>query len=85
MTPVRRRALEILHTAGRDGIDAGSFGAELWRDVVRRERISSVNGGGDYAAQNYLGKLRKEGLAETCTNEGSSRWRLTSKGRQAIL
>jgi hypothetical protein len=83
MTPTRRRALDILHVAGRNGVDAGSFGADLWRDIERRGRISSSNGGGDYAAQCFFGKLRKAGLVEYAPSEGSTLWRLTPAGEAA--
>ena len=40
----------------------------------------SVNGGGDYAAQMLLGRLRKAGLVDQAPSEGSSLWRITMAG-----
>ena len=76
-------ALVILANGGP--MDAGTFGADLWRNR-KRGRVSSVNGGGDYAAQCFLGRLRKLGLARTTDdNEGSSRWEITPKGRAELV
>lgn len=72
-------ALTLL--ANRGPMDAGTFGADLWRGR-KRKRVISSNGGGDYAAQCFLGRLRKLGLARTTSeDEGSSRWEITQKGR----
>lgn len=46
----------------------------------RRGRISASTGGGDYAAQMLLGRLRKAGLVEHARSEGATRWRLTPRG-----
>jgi hypothetical protein len=74
-----RLALEVLRDAEPDGIGCFLFGQAVMPD--RTGRRSSVNGGGDYAAQMYLGRLRKLGLARTLVTEGSSRWVLTNEGR----
>lgn len=55
------------------------LGAKLWPQ--RRGRICAVQGGGDYAAQMLLGRLRRQGLVVVINTEGSSKWRLTEKGR----
>lgn len=77
------RALVIL--VGRSPISADMFGAYLWRGK-KRGRVTSSNGGGDYAAQMFLGRLRKRGLARLHPDsyEGSSRWEATTKGRQTL-
>lgn len=47
--------------ADRDaGLTAGEIGGILWQ--ARKGRVCSVNGGGDYAAQMLLGRMRKAGL-----------------------
>lgn len=79
MTPKMRLALETLRDAEPEGIGCSVFGAAVMPE--RSGRRSSVNGGGDYAAQMYLGRLRKLGLARVLSGEGSSRWVLTSEGR----
>lgn len=50
----------------------------------RHGRISSVNGGGDYAAQMFLGRLKRAGLVEHAPSEGSSLWRVTPKGMNRV-
>lgn len=72
-----RAALAYLHKHGE--ADAGSIGAHLWRD--RKGRGISASGGGDYAAQMLLGRLRKAGLVTTSSGEGATRWTLTPSGR----
>jgi len=44
----------------------------------------STNGGGDYAAQMLLGRMKKAGLVEHAPSDGSSLWRLTLAGRARI-
>lgn len=82
MTSTMRLALETLRSAGTDGIDCFSFGHAVMPN--RAGRRMSASGGGDYAAQMYLGRLRKLGLARTLITEGSSRWALTDKGRTKL-
>jgi hypothetical protein len=48
----------------------------------RHGRISSASGGGDYAAQMLLGRMRKQGLVRVANYEGSSTWELTQGGLQ---
>lgn len=79
MTPKMRLALEALRDGAPDGIGCSLFGEAVMPE--RAGRRSSVNGGGDYAAQMYLGRLRKLGLARVLPGDGSSRWALTSEGR----
>lgn len=74
------RALQILKDAGQDGIGCSYFGAAMWGNEARSGRVSAVQGGGDYAAQMLLGRLRKRGLARINRGDGSSRWALTAKG-----
>lgn len=66
---------------------AGEFGGELWRSLKRGRTVSS-NGGGDFAAQQFLGRLRKLGFVrvanETAEWRGASRWEITSEGIRAL-
>jgi hypothetical protein len=64
---------------------AGDVGNAVWPDRdVRAGRGVATGGGGDYAAQMLLGRLKKAGLVEHAPSEGSSRWRLTRKGMDAV-
>jgi hypothetical protein len=84
-TPPVQRALLCLHDGGYNGISAGEVGASVWPErECRPGRGVSVNGGGDYAAQMLLGRLKKAGLVEYAASEGSSRWRLSEKGRSEV-
>lgn len=44
-------------------------------------RVGS-NGGGDYAAQMLLGRMKKKGLVRHAHSPGSTVWELTSAGRE---
>jgi hypothetical protein len=70
------------YLAANGPADASSVGAAIWRDLKRRGRIYSVNGGGDYAAQMLLGRLKKTGLVQHAQSKGASRWELTWEGRK---
>jgi hypothetical protein len=84
-TTTTQRALLCLHEGGWNGVSAGEVGASVWPDrACRPGRGVSSNGGGDYAAQMLLGRLKKAGLAEYAKSEGSSRWRLSTKGRDEV-
>jgi hypothetical protein len=48
----------------------------------RRGRISSGKGGGDYAAQMLLGRMRKAEIVRVGNYDGSSKWELTQGGLQ---
>jgi len=48
----------------------------------RRGRIAANGGGGDYAAQMLLGRMRKAGIVRVSNYEGSSKWELTQGGLQ---
>lgn len=83
LTAAARRALLYLHeNAGLAGVAAGDVGQATWPD--RRRVGVSHNGGGDYAAQMLLGRLKKAGLVEHAPSEGSSLWRLTARGLRAV-
>jgi hypothetical protein len=70
--------------AGRDGVSCFDVGNAVWPDrPLRGGRGVSVNGGGDYAAQMLLGRLKKANLVEHAPSRGSSRWRLTVEGLRA--
>jgi len=84
-TTATQRALLCLHDGGYNGLSAGEVGASVWPErECRPGRGVSVNGGGDYAAQMLLGRLKKARLVEYATNEGSTRWRLSTKGRDEV-
>jgi hypothetical protein len=55
-------------------------GATVWKGK-KRGRVTSSGGGGDYAAQMLLGRMRKAGLVRAIHSEGSSRWEVTALGR----
>jgi hypothetical protein len=82
----RQRALLYLHRdAGRDGVSCFDVGNAVWPDrPLRPGRGVSVNGGGDYAAQMLLGRLKRARLVEHAPSRGSSRWRLTAEGLRAV-
>ena len=80
-----QRALLCLHKGGYNGLSAGEVGAGVWPErECRPGRGVSVNGGGDYAAQMLLGRLKKTGLVEYASSEGSTRWCLSAKGRAKV-
>lgn len=81
-----QRALLYLHKdGGRDGVSCFDVGNAVWPDrVIRGGRGVSVNGGGDYAAQMLLGRLKKAGLVEHAASEGSTRWCLSTKGLREV-
>jgi hypothetical protein len=74
------RALDAL---GSGPLDAGSVGAKLWGGATRGS-VCASHGGGDYAAQMLLGRMRKAGLVRVCPGDGASRWELTARGRAAL-
>jgi hypothetical protein len=55
----------------------------LWRDK-KRGRVTSSGGGGDYAAQCFLGKLKRAGYVRHAESPGSSLWEITPAGRNAL-
>ena len=82
LTVSQRALLYLYKDDGRYGVSCYDVGYAVWPDrVLRGGRGVSVNGGGDYAAQMLLGRLKKAGLVEYAPSEGSSRWRLSTKGR----
>lgn len=76
------RALRFLATVDHYGTGCGDVGAEVWPE--RTGRIAATGGGGDYAAQMMLGRLRRAGLVERAPSEGATRWRITAAGRRVI-
>ncbi len=84
-TTATQRALLCLYDGGYAGVSSGEVGGAVWPDrEVRFGRGVSSNGGGDYAAQMLLGRLKKAGLVEYAPSEGSTRWRLSTKGRDDV-
>lgn len=80
---VKRTATERALVALLGGpLGCSAVGAIVWEGagVPRRGRVSAVNGGGDYAAQMLLGRMRKAGLVRTTHDLGSSQWELTVEG-----
>lgn len=85
LTASQRALIYLKDEADRHGVSCFDVGNAVWPDrVVRGGRGVSVNGGGDYAAQMLLGRLKKAGLVEHAPSEGSSRWRLTADGIIAV-
>lgn len=82
LTASQRALIYLFKDAGRDGVSCFDVGGAVWPD--RTGRIAANGGGGDYAAQMLLGRLKKAGLVEHAPSEGSSRWRLTTDGRRAV-
>jgi hypothetical protein len=84
-TTATQRALLCLHEGGYGGVSSGEVGGAVWPDrEIRCGRGVSSNGGGDYAAQMLLGRLKKAGLVEYASSEGSTRWCLSTKGRATV-
>lgn len=79
LSEVERKALEALRHGPQA---AGIVGQAVW--PTRRNVGVANHGGGDYAAQMLLGRLRKRGLVETAMTDGSSRWQLTARGHKAL-
>ena len=65
---------------------AGQIGNHLWHDRTRKRAYAS-HGGGDYAAQMLLGRLKKAGLVQHAVSRiedgPSMRWELTQLGRRS--
>ncbi len=81
----QRALMYLFSSGGHDGVSCFDVGNKVWPDrVVRGGRGVSVNGGGDYAAQMLLGRLKKAGLVEHAPSEGSTRWRLSAKGLREV-
>lgn len=78
---IEHQVLELLRDHGQQS--AGDVGAIIWRHR-KRGRIISSNGGGDYAAQMLLGRMRKKGLVRVASGAGSSQWEITPAGRQKL-
>ncbi len=58
---------------------ADDVGAVVWKGK-KRGRVTSSGGGGDYAAQMLLGRMKKAGLVRHAASIGSTRWEVTSAG-----
>lgn len=73
------RALMCLVTGPQS---AGDVGQAVWPE---RERVRVANhGGGDYAAQMLLGRLKRAGLVRHAPSDGSTLWEITNAGRARI-
>jgi hypothetical protein len=85
LSPRERALLYLYKDAGRAGVSCFDVGSAVWPDrVVRSGRGVANGGGGDYAAQMLLGRMKKAGLVEHAPSEGSSRWRLSQGGLTAV-
>lgn len=62
---------------------AGEIGGAVWRGK-KRGRGSATQGGGDYAAQMLLGRMRKQGWVRVAHGDGSSQWELTTAGHDIV-
>lgn len=82
LTATERSALRVLYTGGP--MAASSVGAAMIWAKPRRGRTVSASGGGDYAAQMLLGRLRKRGLVRVQSGTGSSVWEITPAGGAAL-
>ena len=79
-----QRALVYLYK-DTGGVSCFDVGNAVWPDrEIRGGHGVSVNGGGDYAAQMLLGRLKKAGLVEYAPSEGSTRWRLSTLGLREV-
>jgi len=85
-TASQRALMYLFSSGGNEGVSCFDVGDAVWpdRDVVRAGRGVANGGGGDYAAQMLLGRLKKAGLVEHAPSEGSSRWRLSTKGLREV-
>lgn len=77
-----RALLYLFKDAGREGVSCFDVGNAVWPD--RTSRIAPGRGGGDYAAQMLLGRMKKAGLVEHAPSNGSALWRLSPKGLEAV-
>ena len=85
LTTAQRALMYLFSRGGSGDVSCFDVGNAVWPDrVIRGGRGVSVNGGGDYAAQMLLGRLKKAGLVEYAPSEGSTRWRLSEEGRRAV-
>lgn len=85
MSTTRRALLYLYSATGRDGVSCFDVGNAVWPErPVRGGRGVSSNGGGDYAAQMLLGRLKKAGLVEHAPSDGASLWRLSDEGRREV-
>jgi hypothetical protein len=85
LTASQRALVYLYNSEGSEGVSCFDVGNAVWPErVIRGGRGVSVNGGGDYAAQMLLGRLKKTGLVEYAPSTGSSRWRLSAKGRNDV-
>lgn len=85
LTASQRALMYLFSSGGSAGVGCFDVGNAVWPErVVRGGRGVSSNGGGDYAAQMLLGRLKKTGLVEYAPSTGSSRWRLSEKGLREV-
>lgn len=69
--PAEERALAYLRQHP-DGSSASTVGQVVWPD--RKTSKCASHGGGDYAAQMLLGRMRRRGLVDRLPGSGSTRW-----------
>jgi hypothetical protein len=86
-TPTERALLYLYNAAGSRGVTCFEVGDAVWPDrpAVRAGKGVSHQGGGDYAAQMLLGRLKKAGHVEHVHGQGSTtHWRLTKQGLATV-
>lgn len=79
--PIRKAYyLACRYLAENGPSSADMVGVAVW-EGKKRGRVTSSGGGGDYAAQMLLGRMKKAGLVRLALSLGSSRWEVTELGR----
>ena len=77
------RELAIIYLAGGPRV-AWMIGEHLWPD--RKGAIVAAKGGGDYAAQMLMGRMRKAGIVRARKmNVGATELEITDKGRELAI
>ncbi len=82
--PRELRVLRYLMSIFPDGDSCSGVGSHAWGHDERHGAISAVQGGGDYAAQMLLGRMRTQGWVNTLVSSGSSVWAIEPEGRRVL-
>jgi len=81
------RILAYLISAGPSSAQILGERAFLGRRTRQNGRIGASQGGGDYAAQMLLGRLKRAGIVQHASSgdyDGCSLWEITTKGRKIL-
>jgi hypothetical protein len=83
-TPYRRVKVKTMTLVCRYLVKHGPSSCHDVGSVIdnRHGRIASASGGGDYAAQMLLGRMKKAGLVRHAPSDGSTLWEVTELGRK---